>query len=800
MITRKTPVLLFYLAISFLSIGIASAQQQTLKGKVVNKDKLPVEFVHATLLKNDTVFVEGMATDSLGTFLFKAEKGNYRLILEQFGAEYFNEHLDLNQDIDLGEIEIDESVVLEGITITARKKLIERKVDRLVFNVENSVAASGGTAIDVLKVTPNLKVQNDAISIIGKSGVALMINDKLIQLSGRDLFDYISSINASDIKNVEVITNPPAKYQAEGNSGIINIKLKNTISNTWSNAISTSYSQSTYPLFALGDAFNYNKNKLTIGANVNFRKGSSAPIENNWIYYPEQTWNEKNNRRDFTNYLRARLAIDYKLTKKISTGFQYDFTSSRPHFEQNNVVELRSTINSAIDSLLVNIGYEKEKSRLHVFNYNLVYTIDSIQDKKISFDFNLLDYKVDNNRIFSNNNYLPSGEKINNSFFSGNNIGNQNIKNYAIDIDVNHPTNYINLNYGARISFSQTDNNLFFYNLTEGSPILDENQTDIFDYKENVQAAYFSAQKKFGEKWEAQVGVRYEATQTTGYSTSLVEENKINYGKLFPTAYVLYQLNEKNTININYGRRINRPRFNWLNPFRNYSSLYFYVEGNPFLQPSFSHNLELNYTQNSNLNIQLYYNKIEKGYGQISFVNPEDITSSYAKPINYFKGDVFGVSVSYIFKKIKWWESLNSINYNYSSSKSYIPETNQNLKGNNAHISLDNTFIFSNVLSLNLNYFYAFAGVSDLYESSNSSQLNMTLRAFFLDKKIQIALFGNDIFRTNKPIYTGYTNGVQINSRNYYDLRSFGVSLIYRFGNSQVKKVKYSNNDEQNRL
>lgn len=800
MINQRTLILIFYLIIISFGTGIVSAQQQTLKGKVVNKDKQPIEFVHATLLKNDTIYVEGVTTDSAGYFSFVADKGSYRLVLEYFGEMSFDKIINLNQDIDIGEIEIDEGLTLEEITITARKKLIERKVDRLVFNVENSVAASGGTAIDVLKVTPNLKIQNDAISIIGKSGVSLMINDKLIQLSGRDLFDYISSINAGDIKNVEVITNPPAKYQAEGNSGIINIKLKKTILNSWSNSISTSYTQSTYPLLAFGDVFNYNKNKLTVGANINFRKGSSAPIEKNWIYYPEQTWNEKNNRRDFSNYLRTRLAIDYKLTKKISTGFQYDFTSSRPHFEQNNVVELRSTINSAIDSLLVNIGYEKEKSRLHVFNYNLVYMIDSIQDKKISFDFNLLDYKVDNNRIFSNNNYLPSGEKINNSFFSGNNIGNQNIKNYAIDVDVNHPTSYINLNYGARISFSQTDNNLFFYNLTDGTPILDENQTDIFDYNENVQAAYFSAHKKFGEKWEAQVGIRYEATQTRGYSTSLVEENKINYAKLFPTAYVLYQLNEKNTININYGRRINRPRFNWLNPFRNYSSLYFYVEGNPFLQPSFSHNLELNYTKNSNLNIQLYYNKIEKGYGQVSFVNPEDITASYAKPVNYFEGDIFGVSVSYFFKKFKWWESQNSINYNYSSSKSYIAETNQYLKGNNAHISLDNTFIFSNALSLNLNYFYAFAGVSDLYESSDNSQLNMTLRAFFLDKKIQIALFGNDIFRTNKPIYTGYTNGVQINSRNYYDLRSFGVSLIYRFGNSQVKKINYFNNDEQNRL
>lgn len=168
MINTRTLILLFHLVIMFFQTGIASAQQQTLKGKVVNKDKQPVEFVHATLLKNDTIYVEGTATDSLGYFSFKAEKGNYRLILERFGAEYFNEALELNQDLDIGEIEIDESVMLEGITITSRKKLIEQKVDRMVFNVENSIASQGMSGLDALRNTPMVRVQNDNVSIVGK--------------------------------------------------------------------------------------------------------------------------------------------------------------------------------------------------------------------------------------------------------------------------------------------------------------------------------------------------------------------------------------------------------------------------------------------------------------------------------------------------------------------------------------------------------------------------------------------------------------------------------------------------------
>ncbi|MFC4479451.1 TonB-dependent receptor [Flavobacterium chungangensis] len=202
------------------------AQQYLVKGKIINQNKTPLEFATATLLKADKILHKQTSTDSLGNFILSTENGNYRLIIEQFGTEFSNKEIIVNQDLDLGIIEVKELVQLDGVTVKSRKKLVEQKVDRLVFNVENSVVATGGTALDALKSTPTVRVQNETISIVGKGEVLVMIDDRLNKITQEDLVAFLRSIPADNIKSIEVITTPPAKYEAEGNSGLINIKLK----------------------------------------------------------------------------------------------------------------------------------------------------------------------------------------------------------------------------------------------------------------------------------------------------------------------------------------------------------------------------------------------------------------------------------------------------------------------------------------------------------------------------------------------------------------------------------------------
>ena len=178
---------------------------------------------------------------------------------------------------------------IQEVEILAKKKLIERKVDRLVFNVENSISATGGDALDALKVTPGLKVQNDQISMIGKGNMLVLINDRPTQLSGDDLISYLKTLKSDEIKKIEVITNPPSKYTAEGNSGVLNIITKNAKKNTWNSTIRSVYQQATYATGSIGGNFNLQKNKLTFSSSINYLNGSNAPVETNNIFYHPDT-------------------------------------------------------------------------------------------------------------------------------------------------------------------------------------------------------------------------------------------------------------------------------------------------------------------------------------------------------------------------------------------------------------------------------------------------------------------------------------------------------------------------------
>ncbi|MBS1571760.1 MAG: TonB-dependent receptor, partial [Bacteroidetes bacterium] len=447
---------------------------------------------------------------------------------------------------------------IEEINIKAKKKLIERKVDRLIFNVENSISATGGDALDALKVTPGLKVQNDQISMIGKSGMSVMIDDRLLQLSGDELVNFLKTIKFDDIKSIEVITNPPAKYSAEGNSGIINIVTKKLRQDAWNTTIRSVYKQATYATGLVGVGFNFKKDKIALSSNLNYSVGSNAPTENNIIDYSNIVWEEKNKRRDFTKSVSARLGLDYKISDKISTGFIYNYSDNKPEIRDNVISTLLNPETNNIDSYIVTKGRNEQRRISNNFNYHFIYDIDTI-GRKLSFDFDFFNFNSNSNRIFQTNNFNNDFTPINNSYNSADNKGIQKITNYSFNLDMVHPFNWADLNYGGRLSYINTDNSFEYYDLTSGVSIFDTSQSNQFKYEENIQAVYFSAQKKITKKWEAKIGLRLENTQLKGNSITSNQENETKYTKLFPTAYLSFTPNANHSFSFNYNKRINRP-------------------------------------------------------------------------------------------------------------------------------------------------------------------------------------------------------------------------------------------------
>ena len=765
--------------------------QIKISGQIKDKKNNPVEFIEIQLQNKDSIIFKSELTNAEGKFIIETEKGEYSLLVRQLGVIYHEQKINVIQDTYIGIINITEKEQqLQEVVITAKKKLIERKVDKLIFNVENSISASGGDAIDALKITPRVKVKNDNISMIGKNNMSVMVDDKLILLTGDELINFLKSIPSDNIKSIEVITTPPAKYDAEGNSGLINIKLKKSKLNQWNASLRSSYIQSTYPKGSFGGNFDYQKNKLSLYSNLNYVNGSNAPVETNKIYYPLGLWNEENKRRDFQNSVNGRIGADYKISEKFSVGMQYLGSFSKPKIAENSLTTIYNQTNSQIDSYINTLSENLGKNNNHSLNLNSTVVFDTI-GKKMNINLDYFKFKNDDNRIFNTINLL-----------SANNTSLQDIQNYSAKIDFEHPLKWINLSYGGKLSFIKTQNNVNYFDTTLGTPIFVPTQSNEFNYDENTQAIYINGTKKLNEKWETQLGFRLENTQTEGVSKTLNQKNTNSYAKLFPTFYLTYTPNEKNAFSINYNKRINRPSYNRLNPFRWYSNPFSYTEGNPFLQPSFSNNLELNYTFNDNWSNSIYYSHTDNGFEQITIVdNTDNIQKTIAQ--NFFKTTIIGISESYTYNKLKWLSSTFSFDWNYSKSESLIPITNQNLNGSNAYFSISNDFNLNKnkTLLFNFSYWYNFKGTSDLDKNNAYSQLDASLKYFAFDKKLQISFNANDILSTNRPIYTSFTNNIQIDYKNYYDVRLFRLSLVYKFGNKNinVEKKEVGNQEEKER-
>ena len=765
--------------------------QIKISGQIKNEKNNPVEFIEIQLQNKDSIIFKSELTNAEGKFILETEKGEYSLLVRQLGGIYHKQKISVNQDTYIGIINITEKTQqLQEVVITSKKKLIDRKVDRLIFNVENSISASGGDAIDALKITPRVKVKNDNISMIGKNNMSVMVDDKLILLTGDELINFLKSIPSDNIKSIEVITTPPAKYDAEGNSGLINIKLKKSKLNQWNASLRSSYIQSTYPKGSFGGNFDYQKNKLSLYSNLNYVNGSNAPVETNKIYYPLGLWNEENKRRDFQNSVNGRIGADYKVSEKFSVGMQYLGSFSKPKIAENSLTTIYNQTNSQIDSYINTLSENLGKNNNHSINLNSTVVFDTI-GKKMNINLDYFEFKNDDNRIFNTINLL-----------SANNTSLQDIQNYSAKIDFEHPLKWINLSYGGKLSFIKTQNNVNYFDTTLGTPIFDPTQSNEFNYDENTQAIYLNGTKKLNEKWETQLGFRLENTQTEGVSKTLNQKNTNSYAKLFPTFYLTYTPNEKNAFSINYNKRINRPSYNRLNPFRWYSNPFSYTEGNPFLQPSFSNNLELNYTFNDNWSNSIYYSHTDNGFEQITIVdNTDNIQKTIAQ--NFFKTTIIGISESYTYNKLKWLSSTSSFDWNYSKSESLIPITNQNLNGSNAYFSISNDFNLNKnkTLLFNFSYWYNFKGTSDLDKNNAYSQLDASIKYFAFDKKLQISFNANDILSTNRPIYTSFTNNIQIDYKNYYDVRLFRLSLVYKFGNKNinVEKKEVGNQEEKER-
>jgi len=771
-------LLSFFLILQFLSPVFA----QSVEGKIITAENKNLEFVTIKLI-HDTTVLQYSSSDQNGNFTFNnlKEKSTYRLKLQHTGFA------DIDTTFISGHLKkmtfrMTEKVnTLKEVVVNGNKPLIERKVDRLVFNVQNSMVSLSGDAMDVLKFTPLVMAENDALSIIGKGSVTIMVNDKILRISGDDLTSYLRSIPSESIESIEVITVPPSKFSAAGNAGILNIKLKKIVNDFWSASARSIFTQTTHPTINLGAGFNYKKDRLSLYSSLNMTEGSVLFIEKPHIAYNTQDWNTISKKRSFSKYYNGRIQADYKVSEKLSVGAQAFLNDNRPHANDNTITNIMQKT-GLLDSIINGNGSQNSTTNSLGLNFNSTYSLGK-DGQEIVLDLDHYRSNFDNFRSFNSETFLPNGTPIqNNKWYSGNNGQNVFI-NTSFNLDVEQKIKMFDINYGINFSTSRNRNNL---QSVATSRITDTifNYSDEFEFKENIGSLFFSINTAISKKIDLKAGLRIENTTTEGISNTLVKKYENKYMKFFPTLYTSYKINEKNVFSLGYGRRIERPAFLAMNPFARYISKYYYTVGNPYLLPSFSHNIEMNYSNNSNLNLSLYTNFAKEQIAQtaIPYENSKMVVDTMQ---NFYDMSTVGFTAIYTLRKSNWLESSFVFNGYHRNIKQYdnkiVPDYNVNV----IYLSLDNNFKVSKKITTQLSSFYYSPQITGIFRRSPRFNVNLNFR-YKINEQWDLALFANDILKTQQGKLKAIVNSVQQTYDNYYDSRSIRLSISFRFGSMNI--------------
>ncbi len=775
-----------------------SAQTYRLSGCVQDETRQPVEVANVLLKQaKDSTYITGMLTDTQGCFSFDQPLGEYLLHITLIGSEDLYVPVVLQRNKNVGELTLkSSSALLDEVTVTAARPVIKRLVDRVVFDAHNTIASAGGSALDLLREVPGLQVGQNSIGIIGKGGIKVYINDRETKLSGDELIDYLRSYDASQILKVEVITTPPSKYDAAGNAGIINIRLKSRPKDYVGGTASASYSTGEKDNYGYGGInLNLSKGRVSSFLNGGTTQGNYETREKNYRYFPQNTWNS---RADYTNYMNSfylQGGVDVSLERDWTVGMQAIYNHSAP--KPGNALswtEVYDASTAVLDSLLYsNSDKDTGSDRL-----NLNFHTDKVWDdkgKKMTWDVDYLRDNRDENMGFLSKTLLPDGTEIPGTNFDYNYLQHRKVDVVSSALDFILPFEKYKITAGAKVSFTNTRNGI---NYDTSDPTLV--QDDYFRYKEQIYALYADYSREFSERFSMQLGLRMEHTRTTGISEAKDTEDKHDYTRLFPTVYLLYSPTDGHALNFSFSNRISRPSQNMVNPFPFYQNKYTYACGREDLKPSYTYNAELGYTLKNNFNVSAYYSYSDDVFFQVVDLDAETNVTSFLWE-NFMQTHAFGLNNSYTFRT-KWLQTYAQHGVSYRRTTSSAATTSPEEKGWAYNASLRNTFFFNEKKTLlaTLSGSYSSRQYQGIYLMSPTYSVSAGMLYRLLNNKLSLSLNVNNLFVSHSKLET-MSNGLKIIADNQFAFASFRIGVSYTFGGDiRSKGQRNSNEDIQRRL
>jgi iron complex outermembrane receptor protein len=810
----KHNIYLIYIALlALLPIaGFTQAPRPTGKitGNIVNEQNKPVEFATVSLLRaKDSSVVKGALGNDAGVYTFaQVPYGAYLVKTTIVG---YNKGISkpfaitpANTTVNIPTISMKPSAqALKTVNIQSARPLIERKLDRTVMNVENSVLAAGNSAMEILERAPGVSIdKDDNISMNGKSGVTVMINDKLTYLSSAQLATLLRSTDGTNIAAIELITNPSAKYDASGNSGIINIRLKKnreagssgsittgvSYGHMWKDNQNLSLNHKNGKLNAFG-TFSHNDNNNLQRLNIRRVVDSLGSLTYFNQFTPMQNVNHNNS---------YRLGADYDLTKHHTLGFIVNGYDNTRVDDLPTVTYIGKTL-GATNALLNSTSQSHQQYQNFAANVNDRWQIDTL-GQSLGIDVDYSKFTNANNAMYATYSYLPNGQQSQAPVF----LRNQSPS--VIDIrtakaDYTYPlSKELKLETGAKFSDVKTDNNLQAQRQNNaGVFVNDATRTNHFIYQEKIDAGYVN----LGQTWKktsAQFGLRAEYTTSlaTLAGTAPVPRSYVDF---FPSFFINHTLSKKNEIGFSYSRRIDRPSYDNLNPFVFYLDSLTYVKGNPFLKPQYTHAFELHYTWDNTINVNLNYSHTSDVITQIILTDVLK-KATFQTNINLDTQDAYGLNINSPYTITKWWTGNVNLNTFYLLNKSSdLLGANLNVGQVAYQFRTTQTFTFIKGYRLEVLTNYKSDIKTGIYDVRPQYNVDGGISHTFANKKASVKFSVSDIFNTRTNNVNSMYQSVNLQITQKGETRISRLTFTYNFGNTKIKASQHKTgaDDEKGR-
>jgi len=804
--------LLCWVLCTFACTLFAQAQSRcVLEGRVADEKGMPVELATVVLkTAKDSVVTEAGYTEKDGSFRFaNLAAGNYLVEVVFVGFEKHLGHVVLtggsNSPVLYPPIQLNPAQQqLSEVTVTARRPYVERLADRTIINPDVLIANAGSSALEALERAPGVQVgEGGDIRLRGRSGVAIFIDDKPTYLSGTELESYLRSIPADNVKHIELMPNPPAKYEAAGNSGVINIVTKRNRIAGFNGNTSLAFAQGRFN--RSNNSLNLNLNRKNFGLFVNLGAGHRNFFQdlNIFRFYtrmdgdPSSNFAQNSYIVPRSQSLNAKLGLDLYLSDKTTLGLVVKGLTSPNERQTDNTAIVRAPFGAILNTVIAD-NAEKSSFANGAYNLNLRHRLDSL-GSNIIVDADYVTYRTDADQFFQNFIYDSSGTLGYADTIQGRLPSYITI--YAAKADYTKPFAHgLKMEAGLKSAFTQTDNEAAYTTTRVGQTYINYDLSNRFLYDEWIHAGYLNFSKTFG-RLDLQAGLRIEHTSLKGnqLGNEFQPGSKFsrNYTQPFPTLYANLRLDslDKNTLSFSYGRRIDRPFFKDLNPFISPLDKFTFYTGNPNLLPTFAHNLSLTHSFQGKVNTTLSYSKTLDGINEtLEIVNE----IYYSRPGNIANSQSIGLSLEATLPVAKWWTLMLYAAADRVTYESDLYTQRLDATGYNGYISMTNSLQLGKGWSGEVRADYQTNQVYAQLLILNFGTLNLAAAKKIWKDAATIKLSAQDLLYTRRG--SGIINNLELTEANWnsrFDSRVLNLSFSYRFGKAANQRQRHNSSGSE---